>query len=492
MKPLKIVLIDFSPILENDILWNVIEPPLSLMALSAWQKRRFGKSIDICILQAKMDFQSFKEYETIIKKLEPDVIGLRCLTIANNQLHRAAQIAREKTSALIIIGGPYASSSPEKAVLDHNIDAVVIGEGELTLEAILEHLLEKSNNWKDVAGLCILQDGKPQRNTERALIEDLSLLPIPDYDAVDLNRFQGLSGFSISSQKRALIQFSRGCPYSCAYCHDIMKKKFRVRPPELVMAEIHELYYKHDIRDFVFADDLFNLHAKNAEKFLSMIINESINVRLFFPNGLRGDIISPSLIDLLTEAGMAEVNYALETGSERMQEYINKRLSIPKLIDTVNYTTSKDVTVGLFMMMGFPDETEEEAEQTIRTLDKMPKVHFPYLNMVKLYEGTPLYQRAIEKGYNPESIDRSLSDSYDRYQQAVMPISEKLVNTMRRRLIKNHIMNKKRLQYVLPIQRMLFSEKELVRKYRTYLPGFKDMEQLDRRAYSAYSHIAGN
>ncbi len=492
MKPLKIVLIDFSPILENDILWNVIEPPLSLMALSAWQKRRFGKSIDIRILQAKMDFQSFREYETIIEKLGPDVIGLRCLTVASSQLHRSAQIASEKTSALIVVGGPYASSSPEKVVLDHNIDAAVIGEGELTFEAILEHLLEKSNSWKDTAGLCVLQDGKPQRNAERPLIDDLSLLPIPDYDAVDLSRFQGLSGFSISSQKRALIQFSRGCPYSCAYCHDIMKKEFRVRPPELVMAEILELYYKHDIRDFVFADDLFNLHAKNAEEFLNMIINESINVRLFFSNGLRGDIISPSLIDLLTEAGMAEVNYALETGSERMQEYIKKRLSIPKLIDAVNYTTSKDVTVGLFMMMGFPDETEEDAEQTIRTLDKMPNVHFPYLNMVKLYEGTPLYQRAIEKGYNPDSIDRSLNDSYDRYQQAVMPFNEKLINKMRRRLLRNHIMNKKRLQYVLPIQRMLFSETELQRKYRTYLPGFKDMEQLDERAYSAYSLIAGN
>jgi radical SAM superfamily enzyme YgiQ (UPF0313 family) len=162
------------------------------------------------------------------------------------------------------------------------------------------------------------------------------------------------------------------------------------------------------------------------------------------------------------------------------------------LIDAVNYTTSKDVTVGLFLMMGFPDETEDEAKQTIRILNEMPMVHFPYLNMVKLYEGTPLYQRAIEKGYSPNAIDRSLNDSYDQYQESVMPLSEKLVNRMRRKLLKNHIMNRDRLQYVLPIQRMLFSETELQRKYRTYLPGFKGMEQLDRKAYSAYSVVAGN
>ncbi len=73
-----------------------------------------------------------------------------------------------------------------------------------------------------------------------------------------------------------------------------------------------------------------------------------------------------------------------------------------------------------------------------------------------------------------------------------MPLSEKLVNRMRRRLLKSHIMNRDRLRYVLPIQRMLFSERELQRKYRTYLPGFKDMEQLDRKAYSAYFVVAGN
>ncbi len=492
MKPLQIVLIDFSPILENNVLWNVIEPPLGLMALSAWQKRRFGKLIDISILQAKIDFHSFEEYATIINKRKPDVIGLRCLTISSNQTHQAARIAREKTNALIIAGGPYASSSPEKVVLDPNIDVAVIGEGELTFEAIIEHILDGADNWNSITGLCFLHNGKPQRTMIRPLIDDLTLLPIPDYDAVDLNQFEGLPGFSISSGKRALIQFSRGCPYTCAYCHEIMKKKFRVRPAKLVMSEILELYYKHGIRDFVFADDLFNLDTKNAEKFLKMIINESIKIRLFFPNGLRGDIITPSLIDLLTEAGMVEVNYALETGSPKMQKQIKKNLSIPKLINAVNYTTSKDVTVGLFLMMGFPDETEEEAEQTIDTLKKMPMVHFTYLNMVKLYEGTPLYQRAIENGYSSNSIDRSLNDSYDQYQQDVMPLSEKYVNTMRRKLIRNHIMNRDRLRYVLPIQRMLFSEKELELKYSTYLPGFKDMDQLDRKAYSSIRNYQQN
>ena len=492
MKPFKIVLIDFSPALDNKTLWNVIEPPLGLMYLSAWQKRKFGNDIDVKILQAKIDFRSYSEYEDLILKLNPDLIGLRCLTVTSNQIHMAAKLGRKNSNAIIIAGGPYPSSSPEKVASDSNIDAVVIGEGELTFEEILENTIEGSDKWRDVDGLCVMRDGKIVRTPPRSLIEDLSKLPLPDYDSVNLNSYNGRPGFSISSQKRALIQSTRGCPYECSYCHDIMKNRFRARPPESVMTEILELYHKYEIRDFVFADDLFNLRIKNAEALLKMIINEPIKIRLFFPNGLRGDIITPELIDLLVEAGMVEVNYALETASPRMQSIIKKRLSIPKLIDAVNYTTSKDVVVGLFLMMGFPGETEEEAELTIKTINDMPMVHFPYLNMVKLYEGTPIYQTAIEMGYNPDSIEKSLNDSYDRFQQPVMPLNEKFVNRMRRKLVKNHILRKERLQHVLPIQRMHFPESELERKYGTYLPGFKDMGQLDRKAYSAYSVIAGN
>ena len=129
MNPLKIVLIDFSSILENNTLWNVIEPPLGLMYLSAWQKRKFGNTIDVKILQAKINFRSYKKYEDLIIKHNPDLIGLRGLTVTSNQIHIAAKLARHNTKAIIIAGGPYPSSSPEKVVRDPNIDAVVIGEG---------------------------------------------------------------------------------------------------------------------------------------------------------------------------------------------------------------------------------------------------------------------------------------------------------------------------------------------------------------------------
>ena len=39
-------------------------------------------------------------------------------------------------------------------------------------------------------------------------------------------------------QRHANIMTSRGCPYRCIYCHNILGKKFRARSPESVLSEI--------------------------------------------------------------------------------------------------------------------------------------------------------------------------------------------------------------------------------------------------------------
>ncbi|MEE8431988.1 MAG: radical SAM protein [Candidatus Desulfatibia sp.] len=491
MKPLKIVLCDFAPSLAGRPLWDVIEPPLGLMSLSSWIKRAFGSRVEVRILQARMDFSTFDQFGRLVSEIDPDLVGLRSLTFESRQIHRAAAIAKSKTGAKVIVGGPYPSSAPERIANDPNIDAVVIGEGEKTLEEIVSCILSGMEDWRNVRGICINHNGDIIHTGERPLISDLAELPMPDYDAVQLHDYNKLAGFSCSSRPRATIQFSRGCPYSCTYCHDIMKKTYRTRPPEAVFEEIEFLRREKNIRNFIFVDDLFNLHAEQAEILLRKIRDELPGLRLFFPNGLRGDRIEPGFIDLLTEAGMVEVNYALETGSPRMQKLIKKNLNISKLIEAVNITAEKDVVVGLFMMMGFPDETEEEAEMTFNALMKMPMVHFPYLNMLKIYEGTSMYREAVKKGCDMGRTASGLEESFDRFNPEFLPFSEKVVLRIRKRILRRHFFKKARLAHVLPIQRKLFIKSELERKYSTYLPKFDGMESLDRRAYSAYTAIAG-
>ena len=63
----------------------------------------------------------------------------------------------------------------------------------------------------------------------------------------------------------------------------------------------NEISYCYDagIRRFVFIDDIFNLEKKNSSRLLETIIKSKMDVQLFFPNGLRGDILEKDFIDLM-------------------------------------------------------------------------------------------------------------------------------------------------------------------------------------------------
>ena len=63
---------------------------------------------------------------------------------------------------------------------------------------------------------------------------------------------------------------------------------------------------------------------KRATEIFDRIIDEKIKVRIQFPNGLRGDIMTEEFIDKMVEAGTISVAYAFETPSPRIQKYMKK------------------------------------------------------------------------------------------------------------------------------------------------------------------------
>jgi len=87
------------------------------------------------------------------------------------------------------------------------------------------------------------------------------------------------------------LQGTRGCPYNCTYCHKIWGKKHVVRSAGNLFDEV-KLYYDMGVRRFVLIDDIFNLDIKNSSEFFKKILDARMKPQFFFPNGLRGDILT--------------------------------------------------------------------------------------------------------------------------------------------------------------------------------------------------------
>ena len=310
---------------------------------------------------------------------------------------------------------------------------------------------------------------KPIVTKPRSQITDLDRLPFPDRTLIDYRKYHQYIGIA-PVRHTVHIQATRGCPFNCAYCHKIWPKKHVVRSAENIFEEINACYYA-GIKRFVFIDDVFNLRKENSSRFMQKIINRGLDIQMFFPNGLRADVLTGDFIDLMVEAGTVDITIALETASPRLQRLMKKNLDLDKFRENIEHiiTHYPDVILELELMIGFPTETEEEAMQTLDFLKSQHWVHFPNLHVLKIYPNTDMYRLAVENGISEESIERSSNLAYHELPET-LPFPKQFVRQFQAAFLNDYFLSGERLLKVLPSQMKILTEDELVQKYNSYLP----------------------
>ena len=127
--------------------YDVLEPPLGLMALLSYVNHTFGEKVEGKIIKSRVDFDSYQELNEQIDNFSPDIIGVSTMTFHMNFFHEAIKNIRDHGyRKMIIVGGPYPTTSYQEVLKDKNIDLCVIGEGEKTLVEIIEKSI---NNKKE-------------------------------------------------------------------------------------------------------------------------------------------------------------------------------------------------------------------------------------------------------------------------------------------------------------------------------------------------------
>ena len=128
-------------------------PSVGVMQLGATAREWSGWQVRALDLFLEKDEES--AIRDALKQFPADVIGLSALTAESDSLYRAARYARQGApEAVIIAGGPHATSYTRETVNRPEIDGVVIGEGERTLQDILDRIASGSP-WDDVAGTAV-------------------------------------------------------------------------------------------------------------------------------------------------------------------------------------------------------------------------------------------------------------------------------------------------------------------------------------------------
>ena len=372
--------------------------------------RKYAPEHDVEIYDGRVKLTPVDKMRQIITAAKPDVVGITAFSMESREAHGVAQITKELFPHIpVVLGGPYASSDPKSAGDDKNIDVIAFGEGELTFRNLL-NAYEKSEPLQQIKGIQFRKNGTVEYTGPAEVLENPDEIPFPAWDMIDLEEY-----FRPSASKRRLtnpIQMrergvsvfsSRGCPFQCTYCHNIFGKKLRKRSAENVIEELQWLKSDFNVGEIEFIDDVFNLDRERAKKIMDMMIEQNLDLKFSYPNGLRADQMDEELVLKMKKAGCYRINYAVESGSERIQKKMKKRLNLPRAKEIIDFTADQGISVGGFFMLGFPDEIEEEMLMTIDYALKS-KCHTASFFILTPFPGTKIYDEAVAAGFDMEAM----------------------------------------------------------------------------------------
>jgi radical SAM superfamily enzyme YgiQ (UPF0313 family) len=205
-----------------------------------------------------------------------------------------------------------------------------------------------------------------------------------------------------------------------------MGKRFRTRSAENIVAEIETLARNHGIREITIADDVFNLDRARAKRFCDLVLDRGLRLAFTFPSGLRGDVMDEELLTKLKAIGTYKIAYGIETGSPRVQKLIRKNVDLEKLRDVIRTTARLGILVQGFFLFGFPTETREDLDRTVRYA-LSSRLDLASFNIVNAFPGTELHAMAAGMGI---ALNYSL-DQYD-YDTLDFQLSEVPTGELRR------------------------------------------------------------
>jgi len=299
----------------------------------------------------------------------PDVLGLSCYYWNTNLdilvANRIKQLNRE---CAVVVGGPNIDTELEEQLdlylsFKGSLDLMVLNEGELGFSNIITRLLSDGVNrcYKEPIDGCVFftKDNEPVFGKDVGLSLDLETLPSPVLSGI-LDQF-------LTSEFMPIIQTSRMCPYSCAYCcSGKLKGKIRRFPDPVVKDEIEYIAKKNcdnPHRIFYITDENFGINKRDSMIAKSLVDSKKRfgypqQTYCYFDKKLTPTVKEVAL--LLADMNSGGVQLASQSFNEDSLKAVKRRnISHEDMIEAVRWAKKHGLKTSSEMIFGLPFETKQ-------------------------------------------------------------------------------------------------------------------------------------
>ena len=411
---------------------NRMQPPLGLMifaqmliddghtvkihdfALEGWDNHQVIDPMNDSLLSVG---QSDEDIASLISEFSPDILAISVMysTLMEETKNLAKIAKRLNKKTTVVIGGNCISN----AVVDYkfslmdkdsnlpdyithfdydHFDFAITGEAEFGFLKFVNAIANNTDTSK-IPGLIKKIGEKKYMINPPEIIKDLNLLPRPPRHLVNMEGYFDIGQFhsSKSRSNRVLnIMCSRGCPEKCTFCTtpEVYGQTHRWRSTENIMNEI-----KNDIKDFKigelqFDDDTLTGNRKNLMKMCAEL--EKIGLPWCTPNGTKVNYHLKHQLDMyksMADSGCYQITLACESGVQRvLDDIINKRLPMETIYPSIENAKKAGMLVHTFWILGFPGETYEEMQRTIKFAFNSGSDSFTF-SILQPLAGSPIYRK---------------------------------------------------------------------------------------------------
>jgi radical SAM superfamily enzyme YgiQ (UPF0313 family) len=370
-------------------------PPLGLTILAAVLRE---KGHEVRIIDAAVLGLSYEDTIKNILYEKPKYVGTTSVTVSIFNAAKLNMILKERDNEIkTIVGGPHVTALPVDTLERFpQFDYCVVGEGEISLVNLLNHIEEKSN-LNNVGGIVFRDNGKVKFTGRIDYIRDLDTLPMDAWDLLPnfphgyKSSVHKLGRFPTSS-----LITSRGCPGQCIFCDNLtFGQKIRGYSAEKVVDTMKYLVKNYGIKDIFINDDNFIALRKRCYEICELLQKEKID--LTWGCYSRVDIVKRDLLKMMKTAGCWRIAYGLESGSQEALNEMRKKETLEQMEQAVRWTKEAGIRAKGFFMIGNPLETEETLKKTIKFAKKLELDDF-HVTFLSPMPGSELYRNAEKYG----------------------------------------------------------------------------------------------
>lgn len=340
------------------------------------------------------------EFKEIVKNLKTDCIGMGGIVTAfNNAVDIVKYIREVHPDVFIFAGNTVAYTIPEILMKETSINAVICGEGELTVPDLVDACQEK-RDLRQVKGIIFRDKSGELITTEkREPIANIDTIPYPAWDLMPMETY-----FKNANHRYCVISTVRGCPYNCGYCcKTFMDYKVRYRSAKSILEELLEFHKRYNISCFYFWDDISTINKERILEFCKLKM-ESELAPMEWNLAARANLIDEDIIIALKESNSKRIGFGIESMNQGVLDSINKRISVNDTIKALDLCKKHglDYNASSFMV-GAVNETHATIRQTHNFCKKYKLKYEPHF-MTPL-PGTELYRYALKEGLIKDELD---------------------------------------------------------------------------------------